>query len=275
MLRVGWFSTGRGQGARNLLRTVMEKKEQGTLNIEISFVFCNWGPNDPDDPRAEQRQMFFKMVEDYGIPLVTVSWKRFMPDLRKKDPEMWRDEYGKVMRDAFSAYEFDIGMLAGYMLWLDDITCNLHDFVNLHPALPNGPKGIWQDVIWELIEQRADSQGAMIHLCTSEWDRGATLTMCRFSLRTDDYTPLWEKMDVKLGSKDLWEIREQEGEQEPLFKRIRTDGSKRELPLIVQSLKLFADGRVHIKDQHLYQDGECLEKPFDLSAEVDKALMEG
>jgi phosphoribosylglycinamide formyltransferase-1 len=272
MLKVGWFSTGRGQGARNLLRTVMEGKMDGTLDVEIPFVFCNWAPEDVSDPRAEHRQMFFKMVEDYGIPLVTVSWKTFMPELRKRDQEAWREEYGKAMREAFSSYDLDIGVLAGYMLWLDDTTCTLNDFINLHPALPDGPKGIWQDVIWELIEQRADAQGAMIHLCTPEWDRGAPLTMCSFSLRTDEYLPLWEQLEEKLRTRTLQQIKEEEGESEPLFKRIRADGAKRELPLIVQTIKLFADGRVRIVGKQLYQGDERLDGPFDLSDEVDRSL---
>ena len=33
MLRLGWFSTGRGPGSRNLLTAVMDKKEHGELDI--------------------------------------------------------------------------------------------------------------------------------------------------------------------------------------------------------------------------------------------------
>lgn len=55
MLKLGWFSTGRGPGSRNLLREVMEKKEDGTLDVEFSFVFCNWDNTEEPNPRKEQR----------------------------------------------------------------------------------------------------------------------------------------------------------------------------------------------------------------------------
>ena len=165
MLRLGWFSTGRGPGSRNLLRSVMDRKISGDLDVEISFVFCNWSNEEEDNPRREQRKEFFDMVEGYGIPLVTVSWKEFMPELRENDEAAWRVEYGKALRASVEPYGFDLGILAGYMLWMDDETCREFDMLNLHPALPDGPKGTWQEVIWTLIKERAGRQGAMMHLC--------------------------------------------------------------------------------------------------------------
>lgn len=100
MLRLGWFSTGRGAGSRNLLKAVMDKKEQGELDVEISFVFCNWDNEEEPNPRKEQREMFFRMVKGYGIPLLTVSWKTFRPDLWDTDQTAWRNEYGRELRKA-------------------------------------------------------------------------------------------------------------------------------------------------------------------------------
>ncbi|MBR2394102.1 MAG: phosphoribosylglycinamide formyltransferase, partial [Candidatus Methanomethylophilaceae archaeon] len=108
MLRLGWFSTGRGPGSRNLLKTVMDQKEQGKLDVEIAFVFCNWDNDEEDNPKREQRQLFFDMVNGYGIPLVTASWKKFRPDLWAEDQVAWRNEYGKVLRELTSRYEFDL-----------------------------------------------------------------------------------------------------------------------------------------------------------------------
>ena len=108
MLRLGRFSTGRGPGSRNLLKAVMDKKEQGELDIEISFVFCNWDNDEEDNPKREQRQIFFDMVKGYGIPLVTLSWKRFMPELWKEDQTAWRNEYGKELRRLTGQYPFDL-----------------------------------------------------------------------------------------------------------------------------------------------------------------------
>ncbi len=274
MLRLGWFSTGRGPGSRNLLRAVMEEKEKNGLDVEIAFVFCNWDNEEDPNPRREQRKMFFDMVEGYGIPLITKSWKTFRPDLWGSDEKEWRDEYGKELRRLTKPYDIDLGILAGYMLWMDDETCMEYDMLNLHPALPDGPKGTWQEVIWQLIREGADRQGAMLHLCTPEWDRGAPLTYCGFSLRGDDYDPLWEEMNRKLEESTLEDIARTEGVDEPLFKKIREDGAKRELPLIVETIRSFADGRVRIEDKKLIVGGKKLDTAFDLSAEVDRSIGE-
>ncbi len=272
MLRLGWFSTGRGPGSRNLLKAVMDKRDEGVLDVEIPFVFCNWDNEEEDNPKKEQRQMFFDMVRGYGIPLVTVSWKKFMPELRKSDEAAWRAEYGRLLREKTSAYDFDLGILAGYMMWMDDETCRQYDMLNLHPALPDGPKGTWQEVIWQLIAEKADRQGAMMHICTEEWDRGAPLTYCSFPIRGGEYDALWESLGRKLETSTLDEIKAEEGAEEPLFRKIREDGARRELPLIVATIKEFADGRVVMKDKRLYADGRPLDGPYDLSVQVDASL---
>ena len=41
MLRIGWFSTGRGEGSKALLRAAMDAIQKGDLKAEIAFVFCN------------------------------------------------------------------------------------------------------------------------------------------------------------------------------------------------------------------------------------------
>ena len=274
MLRLGWFSTGRGPGSRNLLREVMEKKQAGSLDIDFSFVFCNWDNTEEPNPRKEQRQQFFDMVKGYDIPLITISWKTFRPDLWDKDQEQWRNEYGKEIRKRIEDKGFDLGILAGYMLWVDDETCSKYDFMNLHPALPTGPKGTWQEVIWTLIRERADSQGAMMHIVTPDWDRGAALTYCEFPIRGKGYDELWNDLDERLKKNTLDEIISKVGIELPLFKKIREDGAKRELPLIVETIRQFADGNVEIEDKRLYENGRLLEGPYDLSAQVDRAIGE-
>ncbi|MDR0778449.1 MAG: phosphoribosylglycinamide formyltransferase [Methanomassiliicoccaceae archaeon] len=272
MLKLGWFSTGRGPGSRDLLRTVMEKKASGVLDVNIEFVFCNWDNKEEPNPKKEQRDMFFEMVRGYRIPLVTLSWKTFRPDIWSSDPTAWRNEYGKEMREQLSKYDLDIGVLAGYMLWVDDETCVTYDLINLHPALPDGPKGTWQEVIWQLIRDDAKEQGIMIHLCTKEWDRGSALTYCGFSIRGPGYDDLWKSMYEKLRTRTLDQIKAEEGEKEPLFATIRKNGAKRELPLIVSTIKQFADGNLKMKEQRAYHNGKLLNGPFDLSRDVNGSV---
>lgn len=272
MLRLGWFSTGRGPGSRNLLKTVMDGKLKGELDIDVAFVFCNWDNTEEPNPKKDQRDLFFKMVEGYGIPLIAESWKKFKPEMRARDEAAWRDEYGRRLRERTADRPFDLGILAGYMLWMDDRTCELYDMVNLHPALPDGPKGTWEEVIWDLIRNRADRQGIMMHMCTKDWDRGDALTYCRFPIKGKRYDLLWKQLDEKLKTSTLDEIIAREGTEEPLFNRIREDGAKREQPLIISTIKLFADGKVSIKGKRLYSGGVRLEHPYDLTAEVDRVV---
>jgi len=272
MLKLGWFSTGRGPGSRNLLRTVMEKKEQGLIDVDISFVFCNWDNSETPNSRKEQRELFFEMVRGYNIPLITASWKEFRPDIWKSDPVTWRNEYGKLLRSKTSDYKFDLGVLAGYMLWMDDESCRKYDMINLHPALPDGPKGTWEEVIWTLIQEKAEEHGIMIHLCTEEWDRGAALTFCSFPIRGKEYDVLWNNLEEKLKTTSLDEIKEKEGVNEPLFKKIREDGAKRELPLIVSTIGMFAGNKIKIENKTLTKNGEVLREPYDMTSDIDGEL---
>lgn len=144
--------------------------------------------------------------------------------------------------------------------------------LNLHPALPDGPKGTWQEVIWRLISEGAGRQGAMMHVCTEDWDRGAAITYCGFPIRGGEYDALWEQMNRKLETRTLDEIRAEEGESEPLFKKIREDGARRELPLIAETVAAFADGRVRIEGKRPFAGGEVLDGPYDLTDMVDASL---
>ncbi len=272
MLRLGWFSTGRGPGSRNLLKTVMDKKEQGLIDVDISFVFCNWNNEEEPNPKKEQREMFFDLVRSYNIPLITLSWKEFLPNIRDSDPDKWREEYGKALRESVKGHDFDLGVLAGYMLWMDDETCRQYDMINLHPALPDGPRGTWEEVIWTLIREKADEHGVMIHICTEEWDRGDALTFCRFPIRGEGFDNLWNDLERKLKESPLEDVIKKEGAEEPLFKKIREEGAKRELPLIVSTIGLFAEGKVGIKNKRLVENGKVLENPYDMTIQVDGSL---
>jgi phosphoribosylglycinamide formyltransferase-1 len=158
------------------------------------------------------------------------------------------------------------------MLWMDDETCRKYDMINLHPALPDGPKGTWEEVIWELIRKKATEHGIMIHICTEEWDGGDALTYCRFPIRGKAFDRLWKDLEKKAAATSLEDVIKNEGTEEPLFRRIRDEGAKRELPLIVSTIGLFASGEVRIEDKKLVADGSVLERPYDATSEVERSL---
>src|SRR3989304_3542182 len=92
-LRVGWFSTGRGEGSRRLLTAVVDAIGQGELDAEIALVFCNrergeYGATDG----------FLELAASYGIPCLTLSSRRFRRErggaLSKPDEPLpaWRIE---------------------------------------------------------------------------------------------------------------------------------------------------------------------------------------
>jgi phosphoribosylglycinamide formyltransferase-1 len=84
----------------------------------------------------------------------------------------------------------------------------------------------------------------MIHRVTPELDAGPAVTYCTFSLRGEKFDRLWKKMEEKLKTRKLNKIQQEEGEREPLFLAIREEQKKRELPLILATLELFARGEI-------------------------------
>lgn len=253
--KIGWFSSGRDEAARSLLKVVYDDIREGKLpNLEISFIFSNRvkGENKESDS-------FLSLVEELGIHLVSFSSRRFKPEMRKKgfkakdagDVELiedWRNLYHKEVAKRIDEFDVDFITLAGYMLIIGKDLCQKYPMINLHPAHPGGPKGTWQEVIWELIRQRANRTGVMMHLVTPELDAGPALTYVTFSIRGGKFDSLWENIEKKLGRKTLEEIRKEEKEKEPLFKEIRKEGVRRELPLIVRTLKALSEEKIRIKE---------------------------
>lgn len=111
-----------------------------------------------------------------------------------------------------------------------------------------------------------------MHVCTPDWDRGDAITSCSFPIRGPDYDELWEAFEKKLETKTFEEIVAEEGTDEPLFAKIRAEGARRELPLIVETIRLFADNKVKMVNKKLHAGDAELDGPYDLSAEVNSAL---
>jgi folate-dependent phosphoribosylglycinamide formyltransferase PurN len=273
--KIGWFSTGRGSGSRNLLKTILENIKGGVVNAEISFVFCS-----REEGEAEGSDLYLKMVRDNGLDLVAFSSRNFKPEMRregKENPDVmrqWRIAYDREIMSRLIHHTADINVLAGYMLIVGEEMCDKYDLINLHPAAPDGPAGTWQEVIWELIGSKAEQSGVMIHLVTKELDKGPPITYCTFPLRGPSIDPLWENLERTLHKQSLDQIINEEGENNPLFKEIRRRGAIRELPLIVQTLKTFSEGKIIIDNHQVLVDNNVQQKPYCLTEQIEASLTE-
>lgn len=270
---IGWFSTGRGPGSRNLLKAIADTIARGEIKAQISFVFCS-----REQGEAEGSDLYLRMIRDYGFNQVTFSARRFKPEMRRQgmhNPEImrqWRLEYDREVMARLAPYSAHIILLAGYMLIVGEEMCEKHNLINLHPAAPDGPAGTWQEVIWNLIEHRARESGVMMHLVTKELDKGPPVTYCTFSLRDTSINPLWERHEQELKEKHLSQIIKEKGEANPLFKEIRRRGAERELPLMVQTVKIFSEGTIGIQDKKVIMAGTVFQKPYCLNEAVERSI---
>ena len=238
MVSLGWFSTGRGEGSLGLLQWVQIAIERGELSAKIQFVFSNREPG-----KAEGSDRFFQQVNDYDIPLVTLSSQGFRRERGGGPFSRHRLEFDREVMKRLEGYEPDICVLAGYGLITDVEMCNRYTMLNLHPVLPGGPVGTWQYVTWKLIEDRAPEGGAYIHLATEDLDMGPVLTYCSFPLRGSAFDPLWSQIE----GRSIDDLKSREGEDLPLFQLIRQEGIRRERPLLLETLKAFAKGDIRLE----------------------------
>lgn len=275
-LPIGWFSTGRDEAALWLLDETLKAISSGFLPIEIAFLFCN-----RDEGDAPQSDAFLAYVRKVGLPLIAFSSRRFLPELWRKGKsgdEKALQEFRRLYHEKVAALlepylaRVPFSLLAGYMLIISDEFCNTYTLLNLHPALPGGPKGAWQDVIWELIGQRAEFAGAQIHIVTPQLDSGPPVTYCRVPIRTPDMMPLWEEMERKLQSMTLEAIIAAEGEQEQLFAKIRSRQLACEVPLIHLTLKRFAEGKLSLSGKMTYWEDKPELNGVDLTEDVEALL---
>ena len=264
-LSLGWFTTGRGPGSFGLLTAVQEAIERGEIEARIAVLFCNrqYGEAEPTD-----RLLDYAAAKD--IPTVTVSSVAFRKQTggersRPGQPlPAWRAAYDQAVADALSAHEFEFGVLAGYMLITTPEFCQRFPLLNLHPAAPGGPKGTWQETIWQLIEQAATESGVSTHVVTSELDEGPIVSFCRYSLQV----PEWDLRNAH----ETAELRVTYGEDLPLFKAIRDLGLRREQPLVLETLRAAGQRRFTVRPgRALDPEGNPL-APLDLTEVVEQAL---
>ncbi len=269
MYRFGWWSTGRDRDALNLFDAVYDACSSGVIPGEFSYCFVSRGRGESAESDA-----LISRIEECGIPVVLFSARDFQPELRKSNREQWRNRYHHEVLQKVRAFDAGAVVLAGYMWVVSPEVCGAFPIINLHPAEPDGPAGTWQEVIWELLEKRAGHTGVMMHLVTPELDKGPPVSYCRFSIRGGSWEPLWKEFESELESAgSIQALKEKFGESLPLFAEIRRQGVKRELPLIVHTLRALAKGEFSIRDGVLYDaSGKKLKGPWDLTAEIEAVL---
>ncbi len=270
MYQLGWFSTGRDKAAGDLLQVVNSSIKQGEIKAEIAFVFSNREPGE-----SEESDLLFKLVEDYHIPLICFSYQKFKAS--KGAPiagqagilPPWRLDYDREVMNRLQDFHPDLCVLAGYMLITGREMCQRYDMINLHPAAPGGPTGTWQEVIWQLIDNKAQETGVMMHLVTPELDKGPAVTYCTFPIRGKVFDGYWDKIERHPFS----EVKKGEGENNPLFKLIRRHGLAREFPLIVSTLKAFSQGKIKITAGKKVIDAEGkLINGYNMTDEIDEVV---
>jgi phosphoribosylglycinamide formyltransferase-1 len=265
MYQVGWFSTGRGPGSRGLLTAAHDRIREGKLAAAIPFVFCSREPGEA--PGSDQ---FIDLVESYRIPLICFSSRRFRRDLKARSPDQWRLEYDREVMRRLPAEGVgpDLCVLAGYMLVVGSEMCRRYRMVNLHPAAPGGPKGTWQEVIWQLIEEKAASTGAMMHLVTPELDQGPPVAYCTFSLRGEPFDRCWREIE----GLSAGQVKSTQGEDNALFKLVRQHGVVREHPLVISTISAFSRGHVRIEGETVVNRAGRPIPGYDLTEEIDRLV---
>lgn len=253
-LRIAWLTTGRGPGSFGALEYTLGAIARG-LPVELAVVFVN-----RERGEAEPTDRLLAMAEAAGVPVETLSSVAFRKarggTLSRPGEALpaWRLEYDRAVADVLRRYDFDLGVMFGYMLIATEPLYGAFRFLNDHPALPDGPVGTYQEVIHALIEQQATESGCMMNVVTGDVDRGPVVSYCRFPIRDARNEALWRNHDFGASRR--------QAEASLLFLDIRRRGVERERPFLVETLRAVAEQRLAVPP----------ERPLDLTAEVDQAL---
>jgi phosphoribosylglycinamide formyltransferase-1 len=266
-VNIGWLSSGRDPAARNLLADVVGRAGLDEIPLDIRVVFCDREPGE-----SEESDLFLELADDLGFSTVSLSSARSwqIAEAAGTSRDQWRADFHQRAMLALDSFELDVLVLAGYMLIVSPPMCAHYAMLNLHPALPGGPTGTWQEVIWTLLSQGARETGAMMHLVTPELDRGPVVSFDRFGIVGDGFDPLWAQLRQKAADGGVAAVAAAQGETEPLFAAVRRCGEQREIPLLYQTVKAFVTGRLSTDGCSIRGDGLTL--PLDLTAEVTAEL---
>ena len=262
MIKLGWMSTGGGEGSRGFLRYVHDGIERGELDARIQFVFSN-----RERHEAEGSDLFFDMVKNYDLPLVTLSSKRYRKEQGGGPIARHRIDFHTEVMRLISVFEVDICVLAGYLLITSTEMARRYRMINVHAALPGGTAGLWQQVNWKLIEDQANESGVTVHVATDLLDEGPTIGYCKFPIRGSTFDPLWHDVE----GRSIEGIKA-EGEEQPLFKMIRLEGLRRERPVLLQALRHIDQTGLTVAEGQVFDATGMVLEGKELTCEVEECL---
>ena len=141
--------------------------------------------------------------------------------------------YSKALADALVEAKIDLVVLAGFLTIIDEQVYEKfpNRILNVHPALIPSfcGKGYYGLHVHEAaLEKGVRVSGATVHIVTPECDAGPIVLQQAVEVKAND-TP------------------------ETLQKRIMTEAEWKILP---QAVKLFCEGRITVKNQKVYIEGE-------------------
>ncbi len=262
MLKIGWFTTGRGPGSRAFFTTVQEAIVSGGLDARFEFVFVN-----RERGEAEGSDSFINLVEANDVPLVTLSSRRYRREHGGGAFAKHRLPYHRRAVEMLSAHNPDVCVMAGYLLFSGTEIVERWPTINLHPAAPWGPAGMWQDVIWDAIDRDATDSGVRVHVATEELDAGPLVSYCTYPVRGPNFDRHWQEA----AGRSIEEMKA-EGEENALFSAIRSEGLRRERPLLIETLRALADGHRVVKCGAVEAPDGGPAEPLCLSDAIEEAL---
>ena len=249
--KIGWFSSGGGSGSRGMFLEIANAISKGDLDASIEFLFCN-----REYGEDENTDQFLKIADKYDIPVITLSSRKFRKLKKSNKFSEIRDLYDELMLEKISKFNVDFSIAAGYGLIFSDQVVENMLILNLHPATPSGPIGTWQQVITSLIDNKTEEHGLMVHIATSDMDRGPVLTYITFPIVGGEYDQLW---------KNIIESNNDESKL-ILFNMIRHHGLMREPILLLKTIQTIIQERF---DLRLFKNNNYLNdlKPICLNDE--------
>lgn len=254
-MKICWFTTGRDKEAATLFADVVGAIDAGLIAGGVAVVFLN-----RERGESAYADSIIARAEGHSIPVETLSTKKFLAE-RGLSLDAGRNLFDEEVYSRIRKFDFDLIFLAGYMLVLSPVLFDAWPVLNLHPSLPQGYKGRWEDVINRTIDDGRREFGAMVHLVEAALDEGPPVAFVRASLAGPKADDLYR-----------WAAEGDKRARQELFRMMREREFETETPLIVQALALLSRGVMEIRDRRVFYKGKEVAKGVDATTEVRKWL---